>query len=115
MTRPVLHGASALMPLHRAVREADGQIRGEVRVLDEVALDVLALVAEGDDEVLVSPVGVVLHDVPEHRPPADLDHRLGPAARLLRQATPRPPGKYCDPHNYRISSALRRDRAARTG
>ena len=46
-----------------------------------------ALVAEADDE-LVDPVGRAhLHDVPEDRLAADLDHRLRPHLRLLAEAS----------------------------
>ena len=49
----------------------------------------VGLVAEAEDEVLVPEVGVVLHQVPEDRPVADLDHRLGDLARVLAQARAR--------------------------
>src|SRR6185503_5468879 len=46
--------------------------------------------AEAEDEVLVPEVGVVLHQVPEDRPVADLDHRLGDLAGVLTQARAQP-------------------------
>src|SRR5205814_2568592 len=45
-------------------------------VAEEIALDGGAAVAQAEDEVLVPVVGVVLHQVPEHRPGAHLDQRL---------------------------------------
>ena len=50
------------------------------------SLDDLALVAEAEDELVVAPHRVVAHDVPEDRPAADLDHRLGDALGLLAHA-----------------------------
>lgn len=60
---------------------AAAQVHGEVRVADvvvvEILFDVFALVAQGQDEVLEAEAGIDVHDVPEHGPPADLDHGLG--------------------------------------
>ncbi len=55
---------------------------------DHVALDHLALVPEGDGELMV-PIGrVVPHDVPQNRPPADLDEWFGPHLRLFCETRP---------------------------
>src|SRR6185369_4800628 len=59
-------------------------------VAEEELLDHVGLVAEAEDEVLVPEVGVVLHQVPEDRPVADLDHRLGDLAGVLTQARAQP-------------------------
>ena len=69
----------------RAVAEVDRDVAVEPVKVEEVLLHHLGLVAEGEDE-LPEPVGRVdLHDVPQHRPVADLDHRLRPDAGLLLQ------------------------------
>lgn len=46
-------------------------------IVGEPFLDVFLSVAGADDEVGMSVVCVLLHDVPEYRHPADLYHRLG--------------------------------------
>lgn len=62
-------------------RRAGGEIHGEVRithtVIVEILLDDLPLVAEGQHKILVTVPGVHGHDMPQHRTPADFDHRLG--------------------------------------
>ena len=63
-------------------------------VLGEVALDELALVAQRDEKVVESEVGVALHDVPHDGPPADLDHGFGPGDRLLGEAAAGSAGQY---------------------
>ena len=55
-------------------------------VREEVVLDDFALVAEAENELVVTPRRVVAHDVPEDRLAADLDHRLGDALGLLAHA-----------------------------
>ena len=55
-------------------------------VAQEVLLDLPALVAEAQDEAAHPERAVDLHDVPEDRLLADLDHRLGPVLGLLAQA-----------------------------
>ena len=78
---------------HGARREIDGHVRREGRVLRHVALDVLALVPERDEEIVVSVVRVDLQDVPEDRAVPDLDHRLRTHVRLFRQAGALPPAR----------------------
>ena len=55
-------------------------------VVHEVTFDMVGAVAEAEDEVLVAVVGVVLHQVPEHRPVPDTDHRLGQRPGMLPDA-----------------------------
>jgi hypothetical protein len=55
-------------------------------VVGEIFLDDVALVAAADDEVIDAMLGIDLQDVPENRPAAYLDHRLGPDNRLFRKA-----------------------------
>src|SRR6266550_571871 len=54
----------------------------------EVVADHVAFVAKTQDEIHDPEVRVELHDVPEDRPTADLDHRLRSHVRLLRQTRP---------------------------
>ena len=46
-------------------------------VVQEVILDHVAAIAEAEDELAHSVVGVHLHDVPQDGAAADLDHRFG--------------------------------------
>src|SRR5438105_3550954 len=62
-------------------------------VVGEVFLDHVAPVAEADHEVFDAVLRIDLHDVPENRLPADLDHRLGTDYGLLTQARAEPPGE----------------------
>src|SRR5690606_19583987 len=52
--------------------------------------DVLALVAERDDELLEARLRVMQHDVQEDGHSSDLHHRLRPDGRLLGEARPLP-------------------------
>ena len=64
----------------------DRHVGSVEEVVGEILLDHIALVAEADDEILDAVMGVDLHHVPENRHAADLDHRLGPEVRFLRNA-----------------------------
>src|SRR5688500_1042871 len=57
-------------------------------VVQEEVFDRVAFVPEAQDELLVSPGGVVLHDVPKDRQPADRNHWLGDVIGDV--ANPRP-------------------------
>ena len=98
--RSSLPGAAA--PHHVAGGQVHGEIALELGVVEEVPLDHVALVAQGHHELLEAVVGVELHDVPEDRPAADLDHRLGPSLGLLGQPCPEAPGQ--DDHFHQNSS-----------
>ena len=66
-----------------SVARVDGDVGHVQEVVGEVLLDHVAAVTEQDDE-LGDPGGAVdLHDVPQDRPAADLDHRLRTALRFL--------------------------------
>ena len=60
--------------------------------VEEILLLHLGLVAQAGRTR--EPVGGVdLHDVPQDRPVADLDHRLRPDGGLLRSREPMPPAR----------------------
>ncbi|MCY1307629.1 hypothetical protein D9M70_575650 [compost metagenome] len=67
-------------------------------VVGEVFLDHVAAVAEADHEIRKAVVAIDLHDVPEDRPPADFDHRLGSQMALFRDARAVTTGEYDDFH-----------------
>ena len=79
--------------LHRAAAEFHGQVAVEGEVVHEEPLDILRPVAQRDHEFGESVVRVVLHDVPEDGPPADVDHRLGAGFCLLSEACTLSSGK----------------------
>src|SRR5262249_28986124 len=60
-------------------------VRHVQKIVREVFLDQVALVSEADDEVMQAVRRVDLHDVPQDRPAADLDHGLGLHHGLLAQ------------------------------
>ena len=64
----------------------DRHVGGVQEVVGEILLDHVALVAEADDEIVDAVMGVDLHDVPEDRLAADLDHRLRPQVGFLGDA-----------------------------
>jgi hypothetical protein len=57
-------------------------------ILLKELLDHLAFVAAADHEFVEAVVRVRLHDVPQDRPAADLDHRLRANARFFRDPRP---------------------------
>jgi hypothetical protein len=69
--------------LEPAGAEIHGHVGRERVVVGEVLLDHRAEVAEGDDELVVALRRVDVHDVPDHRVPADLDEGLRLDVRLL--------------------------------
>ena len=73
---PVVDVGLEQVDLRPALGE-DEVVRHRLVVGEEEVLDHLGLVAEAEHEVGEPEVGVVLHDVPQDRPVADRDHRLG--------------------------------------
>ena len=73
-------------------------VREVLVVVEEVVLDDVGLVAEAEDEFLVPEVGVVLHHVPENRPVADVDHRLGDDLGVLLETHPQAAAEEYDLH-----------------
>ena len=80
-------------------------------VVEEVVLDRVGPVAEAQDEVAVAVVRVVAHDVPQDRPVADLDHRLGHRLAVLPQAQAAATAEQHDLHRRSASSRGGRDGA----
>ncbi len=79
--------------LHPAAGQVEADVGRVEVVVGEVLLDQIALVAQADHELL-DPVGrIELHDVPEDRFAADLDHRLGAHRGLLAQPRAVSPGQ----------------------
>jgi len=91
------HPPRAIVQIHEVIAVAHV-------VIMEVFLDHLALIAAGDDEILVPARGVDVHDVPEHGLAADFHHRLGPRGGLLGQPRAPPTGQNHGAH-FRLPPA----------
>ncbi len=65
------------------VAEREGEIVRERFVVQEVILDHRALVAQAQHEFLEAVRGINLHNMPENRASADLNHWLGTIFRLF--------------------------------
>jgi hypothetical protein len=76
--------------LDGSVCEVDGEVADELAVIEEVPLDHVALVPEAEHELIEALCGVGLHDVPEDRPPPDIQHRLGDELGLFPHASAEP-------------------------
>ena len=89
-TRCTFHGSTLLFERRDlAVLQRDRHVLADRVVVQEVALDLIALVAERQHELVEAVARVVLHDVPQDRPAADLDERLRTHLGLLGQARAR--------------------------
>ena len=60
-------------------------VRHALVVLEEILADQVAAVPQAQNEVLVAEVRVVAHQVPEDRPVADVDERLGNRVGMFAQ------------------------------
>ena len=71
------HGSGfAMMHVHLVLLHVEGDVGHVQEVVGEVLLDHVALVATADHEIVDAVRRVELHDVPEDRLAADLDHGL---------------------------------------
>ncbi len=59
------------------VRHVESDVGHVQRVIGKIFLDEIALVTAADDELIHAIGRIGLHDMPEHRPAADFDQRLG--------------------------------------
>src|SRR5208283_3096069 len=78
-------------------------VRHVKKVVREVLLDDVALVAKADDELRQPVGGVDLHDVPEDRLAPDLDHRLRLEVGLLADAGAEAASENHDFHGVRLN------------
>ena len=68
--------------------ESEGEVRPGKMMVEKPAFDGPAFVTQANDEVCEAVVGVGLHDVPENRPVANRDHRLGNVVGDVSNARP---------------------------
>src|SRR5262245_43168909 len=71
----------------------------QVCIVDEESFDGLALVSQRDNELGKPVRAVVLQDVPQDRPTADLDHRLWTGFGFLGKPGPESTGQYHRSHD----------------
>jgi hypothetical protein len=84
---PLLLTVVVVEVLTMTVAHVQGEVGHLGLVVEEVALDQIALVAQAEDEAAVAVAAVQLHDVPEDGLPADVDERL--RELLARLSEPR--------------------------
>src|SRR5260370_22622730 len=92
-----------LVKARTARGDIDGHALAHAVVVEEVALDDLALVAEGHEELLESLRRVRLHDVPQDGALSDVYHRLRSELGLLGQARAEASGQ---DHNLHAATSL---------
>ena len=88
--------AALVMDLHAVVSEVERHVRRMEEVIREEFLDQITLVAKADHEIVHAMRGVDLHDVPNDRHPANLDHGLGPNSGFFAEPRTKATGQ-----NYR--------------
>jgi hypothetical protein len=88
-----------VVDLDAVLREVDGHVGRVDEVVREVLLDDVALVAQADDELVDPMRRVDLHQVPQDRLAADLDHGLGFQVGLLGEPRPEPAREYDGLHH----------------
>src|SRR5688572_24026591 len=70
------------------------EITGQIIEIQKIAFDDLALIAQADNKLLVTIIGVMLHYVPEKWATSDFDHWFGPVFGFFPKAHALPAGKY---------------------
>src|SRR5713226_8679928 len=73
-------------------------VRQPFLVIDEVLFDEISAVPQAQNELCMSEMRVVFHEVPDDRPEADVDHRFGYAIRILPQPRAEAAAKEYDFH-----------------
>src|SRR5687767_7707417 len=76
-----------------------GEIVGQVfLVVDEVVSNQVSAISETKNELLVTEVSVVPHQVPDQRADSDIDQWFGNRVRVLPQASPKAAAKQDNLH-----------------
>src|SRR3989442_1423110 len=94
---PVMNVAVVKLHSLAAVQERE-VVRGALAVLEKVVFDDISAITEAQDELLVSEVGIVLHEVPENRPVADGHHWLRHSFGVFPDAGAEAPAEEYDLH-----------------
>src|SRR5215469_5297854 len=107
---PVLNVAIEELQLFPATRH-NKVVRGTFVVIQKVVLDGVGAMAEAQNKVLMAEMRVVLHDVPENRPVANVHHGLGDGLRIVAKTHSQTATKQ---HNFHIFTPSRGSSLART-
>ncbi len=86
-------GRAIVMQQDIATAKIDGHVAIQVAKVREIILDILSLVAAGDDEIIQVVRSEDVEDMPEDGPSADLHHRLGADSGFLGKASSESPGQ----------------------
>src|ERR1700683_1297890 len=78
----------------RAVRQVEGYVAHVQVVIGEVFFDQITLVAQANNEIAQSELGIDLHDMPKNRAAADLDQRLWPDFGFFGKPAAKTSGQY---------------------
>src|SRR3989442_3384358 len=73
-------------------------VRDALAVLEKEVFDGISAITEAQDELLVSEVSIVLHEVPENRPVADGHHWLRHTFGVIPEAGAKAPAEEDDLH-----------------
>lgn len=87
------------MDVHAVGLHVEGDIRHMQKIIGEVFLDDVALVAAADNELIDAVTGVDLHDMPEDWHAADLHHGFGAHGSFFTQARAQPT---CENHCFHV-------------
>jgi len=86
------------MDVHRVVFHVKCHVGHAHKIVGEILLDLVCLLAGANDEVLQSVCPIDLHDMPEDRLPPNLHHRLGFEVGFFTEAAPETARQYDDFH-----------------
>ena len=93
-----------VVDLHLVVGQVKGHVGGMEEVIGKKLLHHILLISQADDEFMESILGIVLHNVPQNRPLANLDHGLGLQMAFLADPGSESPCQYYNFHLERTSS-----------
>lgn len=80
-----------------------GEVGSECFLIEEKIFNVISFIAQGQNEVVVAIIGVKLHDVPNDRLVADIDHGLGFKLRFLFESCADAAAEYNNFHSISYS------------
>ena len=80
--------------LHRVVLQVEAHIAVVQIVVGEIFLYHVLHIPQTYDEIIISVVRIVLHDMPQYRLAPDLDHRLGSEVVAVADAAPEAARQY---------------------
>ena len=106
---PILRRPVAVPGRRVALRQLEGEVAGQLAVVEEVATDLVTLVTQAEHEATEAVLPVRLHDVPQDGLAADVDERLGQLVAGLSDAGSHPPAQDDDGDVGRMGRGRCRD------